>query len=309
MPQPAPLASASCLAFILLAAAPRLASAVSIVTGAPAGPDTYVEDAVQAIGYRWTPPPGLHGRFSVTVEVDLDKRGRVTACRPMSSSGMEAFDVAACGAARIAGPFGPTPGGHPMTLRCAFTRDTGEGAAGRDADEVLHERVLRAQRRATARRALDASFDEESAHRRAVEAAEELGRDATYDFVPGQDIPGAQQIMRRPVRSPARGAAAAPADKEAQARDDVKPGPVISRWPPHPAEKEEALVITPSTDKDSVVEKKNALAKKRARSEKGRKDAPAAKPAMSAKDDGSGDAASPAKGSEDTARGAPAAER
>ena len=104
---------------VLLVNAPSQVLAAGVVTGGVAD-DGYVAGAFEKLGRHWSPPPGLHGDFKVQVEVLVDERGRIAGCTTRQSSGMDAFDVAACGAVEQAGNLGVPPGGKPMTLYCTF---------------------------------------------------------------------------------------------------------------------------------------------------------------------------------------------
>lgn len=254
-----PTLACACTGALLLAAACPGAGAADLITGGLDREDGFAAAAFRKMGRQWTPPPGLHGHFGATVAVSVDGRGRVTGCEVLKGSGMEAFDIAACAAARAAKELGRPPGGRPATLYCTFQRDTGEGVGARDPDEALRDRVRRAQRRATERRALDAGIDHEDARIRAERAAEEHARTfGSYEFLPGQDIPDAKQVMSRPVRAPQlenrpavqQGAPAQLPERytgggaPAATGSAATPGPVIGRYPPR-QETAGELVVTP----------------------------------------------------------------
>ncbi len=76
-----------------------------------------VLDKVLAV---WAPPPALKGEFEVRVRISLDGQGKVLACTPTRTSGMEALDSSACGAVRQIAGFGTPPYGMPLDVHLAF---------------------------------------------------------------------------------------------------------------------------------------------------------------------------------------------
>lgn len=182
-----------------LAGDPLPALAAGVVTGGTAD-DGYVASAFEKLGRQWSPPPGLHGDFKVQVEVRINERGGIAGCRTRQSSGMDAFDAAACGAVEQAGNLGVPPGGKPMTLYCTFQSQR-EHERRPDPDERLQKEVrarMEAENRFSTQRA---GWAEEDARYKAEKAARAQGQTFEgYDFVPGQNIPGAREILERPSR-------------------------------------------------------------------------------------------------------------
>ncbi|MBO4684537.1 MAG: TonB C-terminal domain-containing protein, partial [Desulfovibrio sp.] len=184
---------------VLLADAPSPVLAAGLVTGGTAD-DGYVASAFEKLGRHWSPPPGLHGDFKVQVEVLVDGHGDIAGCTTRQSSGMDAFDAAACGAVEQAGNLGVPPGGKPLTLYCTFQSQR-ERERRPDPDEELQKEIrarMEAQNRFSTQRA---GWAEEDARYKAEKAARAQGQTFEgYDFVPGQNIPGAREILDRPVR-------------------------------------------------------------------------------------------------------------
>ncbi|MBO4296311.1 MAG: TonB C-terminal domain-containing protein [Desulfovibrio sp.] len=184
---------------VLLADAPSPVLAAGLVTGGTAD-DGYVASAFEKLGRHWSPPPGLHGDFKVQVEVLVDGHGDIAGCTTRQSSGMDAFDAAACGAVEQAGNLGVPPGGKPLTLYCTFQSQR-ERERRPDPDEELQKDIrarMEAQNRFSTQRA---GWAEEDARYKAEKAARAQGQTFEgYDFVPGQNIPGAREILDRPVR-------------------------------------------------------------------------------------------------------------
>ncbi|MBQ1538924.1 MAG: TonB C-terminal domain-containing protein [Desulfovibrio sp.] len=184
---------------VLLAVAPSPVLAAGVVTGGTAD-DGYVASAFEKLGRHWSPPPGLHGDFKVQVEVLVDGHGDIAGCKTRQSSGMDAFDAAACGAVEQAGNLGVPPGGKPLTLYCTFQSQR-ERERRPDPDEELQKDIrarMEAQNRFSTQRA---GWAEEDARYKAEKAARAQGQTFEgYDFVPGQNLPGAREILDRPVR-------------------------------------------------------------------------------------------------------------
>ena len=122
---------------VLLVDAPSHVPAAGVVTGGTAD-DGYVASAFEKLGRHWSPPPGLHGDFKVQVEVLVDGHGDIAGCKTRQSSGMDAFDAAACGAVEQAGNLGVPPGGKPLTLYCTFQSQR-ERERRPDPDEELQK--------------------------------------------------------------------------------------------------------------------------------------------------------------------------
>ncbi|MCR5258059.1 MAG: TonB C-terminal domain-containing protein [Desulfovibrio sp.] len=183
----------------MLVDAPSPVPAAGLVTGGTAN-DGYVACAFEKIGRHWSPPPGLHGDFTVQVEVIIDERGGIAGCTTRQSSGMVAFDAAACGAVEQTGNLGVPPGNKPMTLYCTFQSQR-ERERLPDPDEKLQKDIrarMDAQNRFSTQRA---GWAEEDARYKAEKAARAQGQTFEgYDFSPGQNIPGAREILERPVR-------------------------------------------------------------------------------------------------------------
>ncbi|WP_165067101.1 TonB family protein [Desulfovibrio sp. ZJ200] len=83
-----------------------------------------VLDKVLAV---WAPPPALKGEFEVRVRISLDGQGKVLACTPTRTSGMDALDRSACGAVRQIAGFGTPPYGMPLDVHLAFWTGTPRG--------------------------------------------------------------------------------------------------------------------------------------------------------------------------------------
>ncbi len=174
---------------VLLVDAPSSVLAVGVVTGGTAD-DGYVVGAFEKLGRHWSPPPGLHGDFRVQVEVRIDERGGIAGCTTRQSSGMDAFDAAACGAVEQAGNLGVPPGGKPMTLYCTFQSQR-ERKRLPDPDEELQKDIrarMEAQNRFSTQRA---GWAEEDARYKAEKAARAQGQTFEgYDFFQGRTFPG-----------------------------------------------------------------------------------------------------------------------
>ena len=115
----------SCLVTVALySAAVGGAFAASAAT---ADQSTYAGNMLDKIIEIWAPPPALKSDFRVRIKVSINSHGQVEACKPLKSSGLEAFDSSVCGAVRQIGSFGTPPYAAPTDIHLTFWNGTPKG--------------------------------------------------------------------------------------------------------------------------------------------------------------------------------------
>lgn len=82
--------------------------------------DGYSGRVLDKITSKWNPPPQLKGSLKLKIILSVDGDGNLIDCKVQKSSGLDALDVSACGAASQASPFGPPPYGMPASLYFTF---------------------------------------------------------------------------------------------------------------------------------------------------------------------------------------------
>ena len=169
----------SCLVTVALySAAVGGAFAASAAT---ADQSTYAGNMLDKIIEIWAPPPALKSDFRVRIKVSINSHGQVEACKPLKSSGLEAFDSSVCGAVRQIGSFGTPPYGAPTDIHLTFWNGTPKGKT--KPETLSSEEAMRAEikARSKAEAAMGdtrAEAAEDRARERAEAAAKASGKDA-----------------------------------------------------------------------------------------------------------------------------------
>ena len=169
----------SCLVTVALySAAVGGAFAASAAT---ADQSTYAGNMLDKIIEIWAPPPALKSDFRVRIKVSINSHGQVEACKPLKSSGLEAFDSSVCGAVRQIGSFGTPPYGAPTDMHLTFWNGTPKGKT--KPETLSSEEAMRAEikARSKAEAAMGdtrAEAAEDRARERAEAAAKASGKDA-----------------------------------------------------------------------------------------------------------------------------------
>ena len=151
-------------------------------SAASADQSTYAGNMLDKIIEIWAPPPALKSDFRVRIKVSINSHGQVEACKPLKSSGLEAFDSSVCGAVRQIGSFGTPPYGAPTDIHLTFWNGTPKGKAKPEA--LSSEEALRAE--VKARSKAEAAMGDtraEAAEDRARERAEAVAKAG------GKDVP------------------------------------------------------------------------------------------------------------------------
>ena len=170
----------SCLVAVALYSA-TVAGAFA-ASAASADQSTYAGTVLDKIIEIWAPPPALKSDFRVRIKVNINSRGQVETCKPVKSSGLEAFDSSVCGAVRQIGSFGTPPYGAPTEIHLTFWNGTPKGKAKPEA--LSSEEALRAE--VKARSKAEAAMGDtraEAAEERARERAEAVAKAG------GKDVP------------------------------------------------------------------------------------------------------------------------
>jgi len=170
----------SCLVAVALYCA-TVAGAFA-ASAASADQSTYAGNMLDKIVEIWAPPPALKSDFRVRLKVSINSRGQVEDCKPVKSSGLEAFDNSVCGAVRQIGSFGTPPYGAPTDIHLTFWNGTPKGKPRPEA--LNSEEALRAE--VKARSKAEAAQGDSRA-----EAAEDRAREraAAVAKAGGQDVP------------------------------------------------------------------------------------------------------------------------
>ena len=170
----------SCLVAVALYSA-TVAGAFA-ASAASADQSTYAGSMLDKIIEIWAPPPALKSDFRVRLKVSVNSRGQVEDCKPLKSSGLEAFDNSVCGAVRQIGSFGTPPYGAPIDIHLTFWNGTPKG---KPRPETLNsEEAMRAE--VKARSKAEAAMGDsraEAAEDRARERAEAIAKAG------GKDVP------------------------------------------------------------------------------------------------------------------------
>lgn len=151
-------------------------------SAASADQSTYAGNMLDKIIEIWAPPPALKSDFRVRLKVSINSRGQVEDCKPVKSSGLEAFDSSVCGAVRQIGSFGTPPYGAPTDIHLTFWNGTPKGKTKPEA--LSSEEALRAE--VKARSKAEAAMGDtraEAAEERARERAEAVAKAG------GKDVP------------------------------------------------------------------------------------------------------------------------
>ncbi|MBQ9405116.1 MAG: TonB C-terminal domain-containing protein [Desulfovibrio sp.] len=164
----------------------------------------YAAKVVAAVIDAWTPPPALKNDFTVCVQMTIDENGRVAACNILSSSGLEAFDTAACGAVKKSGPFGTPPYAQPVDIYMTFWNGVPKGRETGmllDSDAAMRAEILSRTRANAARGEQHATAVENLARLRAEAAARDSGKDLPTIRPKSPPIPPAKP---KPASAPRR---------------------------------------------------------------------------------------------------------
>ena len=129
----------------LCAPGPLLPQAQAAAGAALDQGDGYGAKMLEKIVAVWAPPPALKGFHSPFARAG-GRKGAVTDCVPLRSSGMEALDISACGAVRQGGGYGVPPYAQPLEVQLAFWTGTPKGKPRLTAPSS--EEALRAEVRA-----------------------------------------------------------------------------------------------------------------------------------------------------------------
>lgn len=173
-----------CILSCLVAVALYSATVVGAFAASAASADqsTYAGNMLDKLIEIWAPPPALKSDFRVRIKVSINSRGQVEACKPVKSSGLEAFDSSVCGAVRQIGSFGTPPYGAPTDIHLTFWNGTPKGKTKTEA--LSSEEALRAE--VKARSKAEAAMGDtraEAAEDRARERAEAVAKAG------GKDVP------------------------------------------------------------------------------------------------------------------------
>ena len=195
--QPRTNLSSLCICSSLIAVTLFCVTAVGAFAASAASADqsTYAGNMLDKIIEIWAPPPALKSDFRVRLKVTVNGRGQVEDCKPVKSSGLEAFDSSVCGAVRQVGSFGTPPYGAPMDVHLTFWNGTPKGKPR--VETLSSEEALRAE--VKARNKAEAALGDtraEAAEDRARERAEAIAKAS------GKDAPEARPAPVAPVRAP-----------------------------------------------------------------------------------------------------------
>ena len=194
--QPRTNLSSLCICSSLIAVTFFCVTAVGAFAASAASADqsTYAGKMLDKIIEIWAPPPALKSDFRVRLKVTVNGRGQVEDCKPVKSSGLEAFDSSVCGAVRQIGSFGTPPYGAPMDIHLTFWNGTPKGKPR--AETLSSEEALRAE--VKARNKAEAALGDtraEAAEDRARERAEAIAKAS------GKDAPEVSPAPVAPVRT------------------------------------------------------------------------------------------------------------
>ena len=232
--QPRTNLSSLCICSSLIAVTFLYVTAVGAFAASAASADqsTYAGNMLDKIIEIWAPPPALKSDFRVRLKVTVNGRGQVEDCKPVKSSGLDAFDSSVCGAVRQVGSFGTPPYGAPMDVHLTFWNGTPKGKP--KAETLSSEEALRAE--VKARNKAEAALGDtraEAAEDRARERAEAIAR------ANGKDAPEVRPAPVAPAPAPKASAeskkrgAKAPASAQA---DNAPATQLIGRSSPTAAE-------------------------------------------------------------------------
>ncbi len=175
--QPRTHLSSLCICSSLIAVTFFYVTAVGAFAASAASADqsSYAGNMLDKIIEIWAPPPALKSDFRVRLKVTVNGRGQVEDCKPVKSSGLEAFDSSVCGAVRQIGSFGTPPYGAPMDVHLTFWNGTPKGKP--KPEPLSSEEALRAE--VKARNKAEAALGDtraEAAEDRARERAEAIAK-------------------------------------------------------------------------------------------------------------------------------------
>lgn len=175
--QPRTNLSSLCICSSLIAVTFFYVTAVGAFAASAASADqsTYAGNMLDKIIEIWAPPPALKSDFRVRLKVTVNGRGQVEDCKPVKSSGLEAFDSSVCGAVQQIGSFGTPPYGAPMDVHLTFWNGTPKGKP--KPETLSSEEALRAE--VKARNKAEAALGDtraEAAEDRARERAEAIAK-------------------------------------------------------------------------------------------------------------------------------------
>jgi len=195
--QPRTHLSSLCICSSLIAVTFFYVTAVGAFAASAASADqsTYAGNMLDKIIEIWAPPPALKSDFKVRLKVTVNGRGQVEDCKPVKSSGLEAFDSSVCGAVRQIGSFGTPPYGAPMDVHLTFWNGTPKGKP--KAEPLSSEEALRAE--VKARNKAEAALGDtraEAAEDRARERAEAIAKAS------GKDAPEVRPAPVAPAPAP-----------------------------------------------------------------------------------------------------------
>ncbi|MBO4301515.1 MAG: TonB family protein [Desulfovibrio sp.] len=140
----------------------------------------YTNKVTSAVIRTWAPPPSLKNDFEVRVKITIDENGKVEFCKVLSSSGLEAFDDAACGAIKKTGPFGTPPYAQPLNIYMTFWSGSPKGKAQPmplDTEAAMRTEIMAQTKAEATRKDQQASSMEKNARQRAEAAAKASGKE------------------------------------------------------------------------------------------------------------------------------------
>ena len=184
----------SCLVAVALYCA--AAAGAFAASAASADQSTYAGNMLDKIIEIWAPPPALKSDFRVRLKVSVNSRGQVEDCKPVKSSGLEAFDNSVCGAVRQIGSFGTPPYGAPTDIHLTFWNGTPKG---KPKPETLNtEEALRAEVKARSKaEAAQGDTRAEAAEDRARERAEAIAKAGGKDMPEVRPAPVAPRAAQK----------------------------------------------------------------------------------------------------------------
>ena len=157
---------------------PQMCHAATVVGTGEDG--SYTGKVHTAVIKAWTPPPALKTDFTVRIRISIDGDGKIVSCKALAPSGLEAYDAAACGAAKKAGPFGTPPYGQPLDVYMTFWTGSPKNWDRRehlDSEAAARAEVMARTKADAAHGEYYASTTEDLARQRAEAAAKATGKE------------------------------------------------------------------------------------------------------------------------------------
>ncbi|MBQ9452151.1 MAG: TonB family protein [Desulfovibrio sp.] len=226
---------------------PQICQAATVVGTGEDG--SYTGKVHTAVIKAWTPPPALKTDFTVRIRISIDGNGKITSCKPLVPSGLEAYDAAACGAAKKAGPFGTPPYGQPLDVYMTFWTGSPKNWDRRehlDSEAAARAEVMARTKADAAHGEYYASTTEDLARQRAEAAAKATGKELPA-IHPKPVAPAAPNKIP-PKASPTK----APAFATQNAQNGPATQPV--RQNAHPSDTKKSAAAQPPGAKNTSVQ-------------------------------------------------------